>query len=165
MGLEEDGIVVGDGPVVGGDVDDPAGAVLDVEIEVWGAGGIGVWSRAEIHGAAGSRDVKGEGLEGVDGGAEGGFSGGGEGLLIVAVDEPVAGNGGANGDGLAGVVAEGDGEKGLVVRSAEGDGGIGNFQQNVDLAGARALGALLFHLASGVGREGDRPAAEVWGSG
>ena len=141
--------VVGDGPALGGDFEDFAGGVRQVEEDFGWSVGIAFEADTVVDLLGGRVAVLGAGFEGAENGAEGERGGGGFEFRIVVGGDPVAEIGGANGKNAAGILG-GDAGAGLAALGGEGRGGAGVVEESERLIGlAEKLGHACWFEGSG----------------
>ena len=97
--------IVGDGPTLGGDFEDFAGGVGQVEKDFGGREGVTFETEAVVHFVGGRVAELSAGFQGAEGGAEGKRGGGGFEFRIIISGKPVAKIGGAKGKDAAGIDA------------------------------------------------------------
>ena len=140
-GFEGDAFAGGYAPAGGGDFDELAGGVGEVEEDPFRSGG----GAAGID-AAGNTDVAamgisgGLGLEVMDDGGEGRAGGDGVVLGEGLVEEPLAKGAGADGEGaIAGGLAA-DGDEGASAHGSKGDAALGNAEEGVEAGRTEGFG-------------------------
>jgi hypothetical protein len=132
----------GDAPALGGDFDELAFGVGEVEEYFLGSGG----GEAAGVDAEGDADVAGVGIAGglgikvMEDGVEG--VGGGDGFVVGEglVEEPLAEGAGADGEGAMAGGLGGNGDEGASAEGGEGGGALGDPKEGVEAGGTAGLG-------------------------
>ncbi len=127
---------IGEGPTLGGNFEDCAGGVCEVEEDFGWSEGVAFEADAGVDLVDGRVAVLGAGFEGAESGAEGEGGGCGFEFGIVIGGEPIAEIGGAEGEDAAGIDAGGDGGAGQAAWGKERRGGAGMVEQGERLIGS-----------------------------
>lgn len=133
--------IVGNGPAMGGDFEDFAGGVGEIEEDFRGCVGIALEADAVVDLLGGRVAVLGTGFQGAENGTQGERRRRSFVFGVVVGGEPVAKIGRAEGEDATGINAGGDGGAGFAALGEEGSGGAGVVQKCQRLIGlVEALG-------------------------
>jgi hypothetical protein len=153
--------VVGDGPALGGDFQDFADGVCQVEEDFGWCEGIAFEAYAMID-LLGGRVAVGAGFQGAENGAESERGGGRFEFGIVPGGDPVTEIGGAEREDAAGIHVGGDAGAGLAALGEEGRGGAGVVEEGERLIGlAETLGHACWFEGSGKMARDERSIREI----